>query len=302
MATRTRCVLGGVLEFLLIALLVYTLVFTAFAVLPVDPARSMLGSLASQDAVDELNKQYGFDRPIFERYARTLFSFAKGDFGDSVYYGMPASDIIVTAMPLTLARMFAAILLGCTLGAVGMMSIATHRVRWGVFVFSATYSIPAFSLMVCVLLVTVRFAGVAPSGNRLLFEALTVLCASFYALGATGVYLSKRLDLTNQRSRHADFLLLLRAPARDAVKLLFRPALPGFLSVTANAATTVLTAVTFAEFVFDLPGFSVIFIRSCERGDMSVVALGSSILAVILLMLQKMAGVFSRAADARLRR
>lgn len=289
-----------VAEVLLVALAVYSLVFLSFAVLPVDPVRTMLGPLASEDAVREMSRQLGFDRPIAERYVVVLLNFFKGDLGTSVFYRLPTADIVLDTLPVTLARFFAGLALGSAVGAGGAILSATAGFGKVRHLFAFMYSVPAFSLMVCVLWGMWFLFGVTPSAHRGLFEIATILSASLYATGAVGLYMFDRLNLGPGRSRQADFLLLLRAPRNSAISVLARSTIPGALSVCANSATTVLTAVTFAEYVFDLPGFSVVFINSASRGDLSIVAFGSMVLAAILLLMQKAVQALSARADVRI--
>jgi len=51
---------------------VLTLVFFIFNVLPGDPARMMLGQRADQTAIDEINRELGFDKSIFYQYSLYL--------------------------------------------------------------------------------------------------------------------------------------------------------------------------------------------------------------------------------------
>ncbi len=47
---------------------VVSLVFFLFTILPGDPARMMLGQRADQDAVDNIRKELGLDKPVFLQY------------------------------------------------------------------------------------------------------------------------------------------------------------------------------------------------------------------------------------------
>jgi peptide/nickel transport system permease protein len=60
------------------AIVIYTMVFFAMAVLPVDPARAILGPFASAPAVEQLRAELGLNRPLPERYFRSVFSMLRG--------------------------------------------------------------------------------------------------------------------------------------------------------------------------------------------------------------------------------
>jgi peptide/nickel transport system permease protein len=64
-------------------LLLSVLVFAMAQVLPGDPARNLLGREAPPAAVNQLNHQLGYDRPMYIRYGDWLGHFVIGDLGKS---------------------------------------------------------------------------------------------------------------------------------------------------------------------------------------------------------------------------
>lgn len=281
---------------------IYTLVFLAVVVLPLDPVREILGPNAGQAAVDELRQTLGLDRPFWERYFVTLQGFLTGDLGNSVYYRKPVTDIVWETMPLTLIRFFAALLLGAVTGILAALLMALWKRGRGLeVIFQLSFSVPAFVLMIVVLLTVNRWIGITPSVNRVGFEVLSVISSAVYCFGAVGAYLSARLRPGAYIARRWELLQMLRAPHWDALLIILREAFPGILSVIANSATSVMTAVTFSEYVFGIPGFAVVFIDSTARGDLLVVAFGSAVLAVLFVLLQNLADLVSKSIDARMR-
>jgi peptide/nickel transport system permease protein len=279
---------------------VYAIVFLSFAVLPVDPARSMLGPLASEEAVRQLSGELGLDRPVWERFFSALGRALHGDLGRSIYYARPVTAVLADTLGVTMFRFGLALLIGSLAGGgAGFASAVLNRPK-ARYVFAATNGLPAFVLMILLLWALVTLGRLSPRNAPVVYELAAVVCPALYAFGAVGLLVSSRLALGEGRNRQSDFLLLLRAPRIDASLILLRASLPAVLSVVANSATTVMTAVTFAEFTFALPGFAVIFIRSCERGDLALVAAGSLVLALTLLILQRVADWGSRRIDSRL--
>ncbi|HET6741085.1 MAG TPA: ABC transporter permease, partial [Kribbella sp.] len=59
------------------------LVFAFMAILPGDPARVALGVNASDEAVAELRRQFGLDRPLPTQYFDWLGGLLHGDLGTS---------------------------------------------------------------------------------------------------------------------------------------------------------------------------------------------------------------------------
>ncbi len=92
-------------------LLVSFLVFLCFTVIPGDPALAKLGTEATPERVEALRKEMGLDRPFMVRYGDWLFSFIKGDMGESYSYGLPVSQILMDKVPITIAMSVMSILL-----------------------------------------------------------------------------------------------------------------------------------------------------------------------------------------------
>lgn len=56
----------------------------------------------SQDVIDALNKQYGFDKPLLVRYGIWIKNIATLDFGDSFKYEEPVTQLILSKFPVSL--------------------------------------------------------------------------------------------------------------------------------------------------------------------------------------------------------
>lgn len=65
----------------------------------------------SQEIIDNLNKQYGFDKPVYERYWIWLKNISKMDFGESYSYQEPAIDVITSKFPVSLQFGIASLIL-----------------------------------------------------------------------------------------------------------------------------------------------------------------------------------------------
>jgi peptide/nickel transport system permease protein len=60
------------------------LVFVISHAIPGDPARMMAGQKASRQAVENLRRSMGLDRPLPEQYLRYLVGLLRGDLGRSI--------------------------------------------------------------------------------------------------------------------------------------------------------------------------------------------------------------------------
>ncbi len=277
-----------------------TLIFLAFAVVPVDPARTILGPNASEEAVQTLRREYGLDAPLPARYFQTMTRLLRGDFGQSFYFDQPAGTVVRGLAPITLGRTGLALVLGFVVGMGSAWCLGVLGLhRWGRPLLVTLQSVPSFCAMLLILWFCSRAFGGTPIGSTGLYEFMTILGASAYPAGAVGYYVLERMSPVEGTPRHIEFLRMLGAPRRYQQVTMLRDAVPGAFAITVNALSVVLTAVSFAELIFGLRGFGIVFIRSCERGDLSVVIAGSMILCAMVILVQRIADAVLRTIDPR---
>ena len=84
-------------------LVISILVFLIAEVVPIEPARNALGRWASQQAVDELREKMGLDRPVVVRYVDWISKGLRGDFGESIHFRRPVSELVKVRLGRSLA-------------------------------------------------------------------------------------------------------------------------------------------------------------------------------------------------------
>lgn len=60
------------------------------------------GATVSKEVLEALKKQYGFDKPVHERYWIWLKNLSRLDFGDSFTYEEPVIDVIISKFPVSI--------------------------------------------------------------------------------------------------------------------------------------------------------------------------------------------------------
>ena len=114
----------------LLIFIVSVFAFSLMHILPGDPARLVLGEDAKQEDVDKLRDELNLDKPITEQYVLWITGVFKGDFGRSVMYNRPVSDIIKERLPRTLSIGIPAIVIAVVFGVcLGVLS-AIKRGKW----------------------------------------------------------------------------------------------------------------------------------------------------------------------------
>jgi peptide/nickel transport system permease protein len=99
--------------------LLSVIVFLVAQVLPGDPARAILGPLASKQAVAALHQQLGLDRPITAQYWDWISHFVRGHPGTSYQYQSPIGPFLLSSLGRSLKLAALAFIFVVPLGILG---------------------------------------------------------------------------------------------------------------------------------------------------------------------------------------
>jgi peptide/nickel transport system permease protein len=104
-------------------LIVFTINFLLFRILPGDPVRAVIGRNVriTREVQQALREQFGLDRPLFpDQYLNTLGQYVQGNLGVSWSLRRPVNEVLITKLGNTLLLVtlgqFFSIILGVSLG------------------------------------------------------------------------------------------------------------------------------------------------------------------------------------------
>jgi microcin C transport system permease protein len=121
---------------------------------------SSKSSGVSEQVIEAMKKQYGFDKPVHIRYLIWLKNISKLDFGESFTYEEPVIDVIVSKFPVSLQFGIISLIMSYMVCVVlGVAKAVKHGSKFDYvtsFFLFVTYSIPGFMLAI---LLIVYFAG-----------------------------------------------------------------------------------------------------------------------------------------------
>ena len=102
----------------LIGVVIVTFLLTR--ALPGDPAAYFAGPAATKEAVEQIRKKLGLDKPLIEQFFRYTNDLAHGDFGNSLTTGQPVAAEIRNRLPasaeLTLLGLVVSVMIAIPLG------------------------------------------------------------------------------------------------------------------------------------------------------------------------------------------
>lgn len=115
---------------LVVAWFVVTLTFVVTALIPVDPARAILGPHATPETLERVRAHYCLDRGVAGQYGCFVSRLAHGDLGESYRTKRPVTTVIANRIWPTTQLALATVLLQLLIGVpLGILS-AARRGRW----------------------------------------------------------------------------------------------------------------------------------------------------------------------------
>lgn len=115
---------------LVVAWFVVTLTFVVTALIPVDPARAILGPHATPETLERVRAHYCLDRGAVGQYGCFVSRLAHGDLGESYRTKRPVTTVIANRIWPTTQLALATVLLQLLIGVpLGILS-AARRGRW----------------------------------------------------------------------------------------------------------------------------------------------------------------------------
>lgn len=96
--------------------------------IPGDPCKAMLGEKATAEVCERFNHERGFDRPIPVQFGIYMQELARGDFGDSIRFHRPITQILIERLPVTVELGLAGLLIASLIGIpLGIISAIKHN-------------------------------------------------------------------------------------------------------------------------------------------------------------------------------
>jgi peptide/nickel transport system permease protein len=321
------------LAMLAVLVLLSLVVFFVQTSLPGDPARAYAGRGATDQRVEEVRQELGYDQPVPVQYWRFLGRLAQGDLGESLRTRQPVAEDIGDALPATIELALAATVLMLVLGTtMGVLSAQGGRLGRGTkHVMVALSSAPTFLLGIIAVIVLYKNLRWFPAVGRLADDPAVdgptglhvvdgllggdlaqvsdafrhlVLPAFCLAIGpAVAVGRVLRGELV--AAQREDYVRTARAkglsPRRVLVRHCLRNCLGPVLSVAGLQVALLLAGVVVIEQVFSWPGLGSYTAQALTRNDFPGIMGVTLVLGVAFVVINALVDIAQVVADPRLR-
>jgi peptide/nickel transport system permease protein len=290
---------GRLLSLLLTTLVASMIVFLLMQVLPGDPALVILGMNAEPDTIAALHKQLGLDQPMWLRYLKWIGGFFVGDFGNSITYSVPISELlgprIMVTLPLALLSMLISVVVAIAIGvyAAANRGKAGDTVAMGVAQIGV--AVPNFWLaLLLILLFALKLAWFPASGfagwQDGIWNGLRSLILPALALGLPLAAILGRVTRSAViETLGEDFIRTARAKGLTRSGALWKHAVPNALipvvTIIGLQFSFLLAGTIIIENVFNLPGVGRLVFQAIAQRDLVTVQslvtlLAASVIAV----------------------
>jgi peptide/nickel transport system permease protein len=247
------------------------------------------GQIVQEDEIAALERQYGLDQPIYMQYFKWIRNILGGDFGMSLEWQRPVSDLIWDRLLLTFVMSFSTIVFAWSLAIpIGIYS-ATHQYHFLDYFFTFLGFIglgtPNFMLALIFMWIAYSMFGLSVGGlfsseyvdapwslGRIwdLFKHIWIPLIILGTSGTAGLIRTMRANLLDELRK--PYVTTARAKGLNERNLIWkypvRVALNPFISTVGWALPSLISGSTITASVLSLPTTGPLLIRALMNQDM----------------------------------
>lgn len=262
---------------LIICVIAMMMLFIAIRAIPGDPATMLLGSRATPELTARLRAEMGLDQPVWVQVLTYFANLVQGNLGTDLFAKRPVLDIVLEALPSTLALTFAGIgwaaMVGIPLGCYsairreGLIDKLTSIASVG------TISIPPLVLSIYLLLffaIKVRLFPVIGAGeDGQILDQLWHLVLPAFAVGLGWVgYLSRLVRASMIEVMSENHVRTARAfglpPTKIVLHYALRLAVIPTVTMLGISIGSLLSTAVLVENIFSRPGLGRMITAAAE--------------------------------------
>ena len=304
-----------------LGLMIFTLwilsliVFFAGQILPGDPGRAILGNLATQNAVQNLDHTLGVDRPLLTRYLSWIGGLLHGNFGTSYTYRSAVEPFVRAALINSLKLAVLAFVVVVPLGIIGGVIAALYSGRAVDRVISVSgLSLSAMPEFVTGIVLIVIFgvelkalpvtasagagAGVFDQFRHLILPAIPLVLILFGYIAR----MARAGTIEALNSDYARTAVLKGLPRRTVIRRhILRNSLLPTITVIATQTGYLIGGLVVVETLFNYQGIGNLIFKAAQAKDFAMLEAGVLAIGVVYVLATLAADLLLIALNPRLR-
>lgn len=288
--------------------------FTLMVYFGPDQTYQFLSKNPTQEEIERVRSQLGYDQPFLFRYARYLGDLATLNLGNSNSSGERVTQILAKHIPVSVALALPGFVLSVVLGVSIALIAAFYRGSWvdkGIMVFAVIGM--SISFLIVVIAFQIIFCSayglnwfpvqgwdVDSIGSYLAYVTVPTLAIVFVALGYNTRFY--RAVIVEEMNR--DYVRTARAFGASPVKLLFKHVLknamiPIITRVIITLPFIVIGGNIIIEKYFSIPGIGQITLEAIISGDLPIVKAVVALTAILYVFALILTDISYKIIDPR---
>ena len=286
------------------------IVFFMIHLVPGDPAKTLLGIRATDEAVAALQKSFGLDKPLWEQYLDFMWRLAHGDLGRSFFYNVDASELVAGRLPATLWLLVSATVLALLISVPLAVLAASRR---GSALDQAIRAVPLVGLgmpafwvgimLVLVFGLKLRMFPVSGFGDDVAGHLHSIVLPALTVALALTPILIRSLRTSMIAVLDSDYVVTARAKGLTHRRIILghtlRNAAVSSVTVLGVNIAYLVGSTLVVERVFALPGVGTLMLDSIFNRDFAVVQAVTLVFAVMVVTVNLLTDVAHAALDPR---
>ncbi len=310
-----KFIVKRILSLIPILFLVSIGIFSLIHLTPGDPARAILGDLATEDEVMALRESMGLNDPLPVQYFEWLKGVFHGDLGHSIFIDKPMGTILwehlVPTLNLTLYAMLIAVAIAIPLGVLAARKKGRAADNTVSALTLAGISVPSFLMGIFLILIfAVKLKWLPVAGYKTVREAGFLTHIRYLTLPAIALGLMQAALITRMTKNamlevlNSDYMKMALAKGVKQRKRIwkhaFRNALIPIITVIGQSFIALLAGATVVENVFNIPGIGQLVINSAGRRDYEVIQATILVVAVMSVLVNLIVDILYGLANPRI--
>jgi peptide/nickel transport system permease protein len=289
-----------------ITLVVISMVVFSLVRMTGDPVLLFLPQDATQEDINRVRRQFGFEDPLIQQYRRFLLSALRGDFGVSIKFQEPVLDVVTRRLPATVLLASAAMLLTLAVALpAGIVSALRRNSLIDRLTMTAVVlgqSMPSYWLgVMLILLVSVQWRLLPAFGYgtpaHLVLPAVTL--SAFFIARIARLTRSGMLEVLK-----SDYIRTAEAKGLPVTSVVLKHALKNaglpIITIVGIEFGTLLGGTVITETIFAWPGLGRLAVDAIYGRDYPVVQTIVLLVSAIFVSLNLIVDVLYRWIDPRI--